>query len=323
MINSLQSATLHQKLGAFFSNPYDLEIIFQLIQNKIATVKDLQKWIFPQVKSNNPQIYRRLKKLSQKGWIIPVGIKPLTYGISEQKIFRELLNKEIEQTQNHLQTQKENYYDIVTILDAAQSSTKEESSKKVYYHIIPKNVSPIIKQLIANVHNSTKLSIFNGEYDITIALNQERRQFKLNSVEFITVENQKVLFGGFILVKVHAESNMEKLIHFLHDYHVNGLQFRYKLEKKGYLKKNARSLIEYKFSADRSSCKDLLSQDVQNCITSTFQIKINTQIFKGKILTVPTSITVKSEREGLNLDYLTLWGENEEIFHVLKERIFN
>ncbi|MCF2140875.1 MAG: hypothetical protein K9W44_12535 [Candidatus Lokiarchaeota archaeon] len=328
MVDSFELAKLHQKLRSFFQNTLELELIYIFVQNGVVAAKDFQKMLPEKKRFGNPRIYQCLKKLANDGWITQIGVRPLTYAISDNETFRHLLNNEIILTQEHLESQKKNYYDIVTILDKLQSEIGQKSPENSSLPSIPANVSSLISNMIKKIHKFSKLKIFNGEYNITIALNTEKRQFHLNSVEFISEkEEDQVLFGGFFTVKLHPESNMENLIQFIHKYHLESLEFRYKLEKKGYIDGKFRKLENYRFLDDFhldsiSNNENNISKSFQR-ITSAFQIFISSQKFLGKITTISFIPQKFNKNIKESSELITIWGESKEIFENLKSILFN
>ncbi|MHA1775278.1 MAG: hypothetical protein ACTSWC_00805 [Promethearchaeota archaeon] len=323
MVDSLQLSKLHQKLQHFFPHPLDVEIIFYLLQHGIMSVKNLQHHIFPNQNSKKPQLYRRLKNLKKQGWIIQIGTHPLKYTIIDKNLFREMLNSEIEQTVSHLQAQKSSFYDIVTIIDAINAENKGDSSKNVLYHSIPSHASNFAVKLIDKIQKSSNLQIFNGEYGITITINNEQRQFRLTALEFIKEQDPYPLFGGIFLAEVHPESRQDQIIQFLHQYHINGIKFRYKLERKGYIEEKTRNLSQYQIMKQDPAKNNFNFSNIQGSEFNIMEIILKDQKFIGYIFSYPFVIESNSTHKQQSPKYVTIWGESGEIFNVLSKVLLN
>lgn len=326
MVDSLQISKLHKKLGYFFENAVDVEIIQQLMQHPYLTPRELQKHLNNKQKSVSPYLYRRLKILSNQGWITAVGTHPLKYALIDEKIFREKLNGEIEKSISHLEAQKNSYYDIVTILDAIQSEVTGKSPNKFSYHTIPPQASESARTFIESIQNNSRMQIFNGEYGITIALNNERRQFRLTSLEFIQETGDFPLFGGIFISEVHPESNLERILDFLQEYHINALKFRYKLESKGYLEEKIRKLSQYSFlnleNATLFPELEIMQSKMEKA-ENILEISLSNHNFTGLIVSFPNNMTKNSAEDNSGPCFITVWGENQEIFKELCETVLS
>ena len=163
---------------------------------------------------------------------------------------------------------------------------------------------------------------FSGEYNAIIVLNKENVQFRLNAVEFQWINGSSPLYAGITICEIDPVSERTDILEFIHNYNVNGLKFKYKLESKGYAENKARKFSQYQFSEiiDPSvplntsriseTAGQVATKGPQNekipAISTAFDFHVN--LIKKSGLIQTRQLSAANDTKGLEI--LTFWVED-------------
>ncbi len=298
---------LKNKLYSYGLSPVEVEILLCFSQHDLIQASKVSSELPSANRLKGPRIYQHLKNLLKKGWLKLAGTNPLKYRLSDPNEIRSLLETVISKSQQHLELQKNNYYEVISTFDDLHQDLLGNQKKTVEALILPSQTLSWFTSIIHSTHENTPMTYFNGEYNAIIVLNNDNVQFRLNAVEFQLINGGSPLYAGIIICEIDPISKNANILEFVHKYNVNGLKFKYKLESKGYAENKARTLSQYQFSEVSPNEK---SQNEKSPSYSTdFNFHID-QIQKTGLIQT-SQLSAANNNSGLKI--LTFWIEDPQM----------
>ena len=244
------------------------------------------------------------------------------YRFADPTEIRSILESIIQKSQQQVEKQKNNYYDVISTFDDFHQEFLGNQKKNSEVLTLPSQVLSSFKSLICSIHDNTPMTFFSGEYNAIIVLNKENVQFRLNAVEFQWINGSSPLYAGITICEIDPVSERADILEFIHNYNVNGLKFKYKLESKGYAENKARKFSQYQFSEiiDSSAlvktsrisetASKVATKSPQNekilVISTAFDFHVNLLKKSGVIQT--RQLSAADDTKGLEI--LTFWVED-------------
>ncbi|MHA1522074.1 MAG: hypothetical protein ACTSRK_18005 [Promethearchaeota archaeon] len=290
-----------KRLHSYGLSPIEIEILLCFAQNNLIQASKISSFLPPSHRLKGPRIYDHLKQLSQKGWLHPAGTKPLMYRFADPTEIRIILESLISKAQLNLEKQKNNYYEVISSFDELHENILGNRKKTSEALMLPSQVNSSFKSIIISTHENTPISFFNGEYNAIIVLNNDDVQFRLNAAEFHWI-NGSSLYAGIIICEIDPASKRADILEFIHDYNVNGLKFKYKLESKGYVENKARKITKYDFS-------DAYPNEKPLTINTAFTFHIDQTKKTGLLQT--RQLSAANGNNGLKI--ITFWTEDPQM----------
>lgn len=302
---------LRTNLHYFDLDSLEMEFLLCFIKSESIEAKNISSLLPPPFRQKGPNLYRILKRLASKGFIEKIGENPLKYRLVEINTIKKLLEKKILYTQKKLENQKNNYYSIITTITQFQELEKSHQNAELELKNVPTSVNPYIRQEIFDLEANSPLHYENGEFNVIISLNKEMVQFHLNSVQFHYQNGDFLLYGGFIDSDIDEITEKEDILTFIHQYHVNGLVFKYKLERKGYIENRKRSISKPIIASPNDEIYvSRHNTDENNLVIQTkFLITIDKVKHEGII----ASYILHPNQKTLPIIVRTIWAENSTI----------
>ncbi|MHA1584178.1 MAG: helix-turn-helix domain-containing protein [Promethearchaeota archaeon] len=313
MLGPEKKISLLRKLSAFQLTNFEQELLLVLFERGALKVSEILKYIPKPFPQRGPFVYRTLKELSNKKWIQAIQESPKIYALNSKKQIGKIMDDIIDFNLKLIEEQRHAYHEIVESVENAQKHGRVTSNETVE---LPKNTQPFFKSFIHSIIHHSSLHLFKTECNMIISLQKIFLTFKLNAVEFELIVKNIPHYGGVVFNIFEPGFMKSDALPKIHKYNVNGLNFAYKMEKKGYndQKLKVRKIINYKLkiieNIEESKPKDIYTSPFQAEIESPKKIEIN-----GSIITT----LMKQNRNGI----YSYWGENKEIVDILQKELKN
>jgi len=208
------------------------------------------------------------------------------------------MDEEITKSQTIFQEQKNRYYGIISFFKESQSIETTTSTA-------PSTISPktpeFIKIFLENVLLKEQFHIIKSEPNIGVTLNKENIAFKLSSIEWEANFQNQTIYGGINFVEFDSDEERTSLLSRIHQYNIDSLSFRMKMEKKGANEERRRKITD--FNIGETSKKEL---------STGFHVQFESYALDGEILTT----TLPKPKFSC-----TIWAENKNVLATIKSYV--
>ncbi len=305
----VDSAILNQ-MKVFGLSPLEIKIVFTLLEKKEIQASKMQKYL----PKKGPYVYRILSELENRGWIKHISQRPKIYSAVSKTTFREKLNEIINDTQNLLESQRDNFREVLkkySVVEGAENLEKTKDGGDLYtkkLETIPERMPNFIKEWIREIlQEFPSSSILKPEVNMNIKLDKGRVQFTLNSVQF-AFENDHIFYGGASFCMLPEGTDPADVLEYIHKYSVDMLNMDYTMQNKGFDdEKNLRKINKFNVLTEESGSGE-------KCIAL-----INVGL-EGKNLEGLCKTDIISDEKTW---IVTLWAESNEHFQVFEKTLKN
>lgn len=244
---------------SYFQNPQEIMIIQHLLfKREESSVSELYDDLMkkkPKLGLNSELLEKIILDLIQKGWIEETSQNPKKIRICPSDEFKICLNEKIDNTQEKLNDQKENYYKILQLLKFKENNyTFNAAFAEMEKDQIPEKYPKLLKSAIFEIRNKYPMVQFNYDKSLLVHFPQINLVFQMHTFELKIDKSNVSCYGGVHLCQISQDSInpaiQTKIINRIHTYHWNNLEMKYKLEKGGYYPARNRQICETYFSPE-------------------------------------------------------------------------